>query len=122
MLKGQWTGPYTGTSAGDMIAEFDQVGSEIVGTVVAHPSDVRLPSAFVSVALNAGMKSLDQTFPIFPIEPNSGDPMSWADIAATFPPETVMSTKADAKWRLSPKGDLHLSWVTDIGHTGEAVL
>ena len=32
MLRGQWTGPYAGTNAGEFILELDEVGTELRGT------------------------------------------------------------------------------------------
>ena len=36
MLKGQWFGPYAGTHSGNIIAEFDEIGGNLVGTVTAY--------------------------------------------------------------------------------------
>ncbi len=34
MLKGQWFGPYAGTHSGNIVAEFDEIGGNLVGTVL----------------------------------------------------------------------------------------
>jgi FRG domain-containing protein len=122
MLKGQWTGPYAGSSAGDMIIELDEIGPNLVGTAVAHPGDIRLPSALVPITISAGIISVNQKVSIFPIDVNTGHPVEWAQIAPNFPTGTTMSTTADVKFRLSSSGIMYVSWETDTGRTGLATL
>jgi hypothetical protein len=56
MLKGQWFGPYAGTHSGNIIAEFDEIGGDLVGTVTAYPGD-SVPPAFTEVRIPTGRES-----------------------------------------------------------------
>jgi hypothetical protein len=34
MMKGQWTGPYAGTQAGELVLELDEVGGQLIGNAI----------------------------------------------------------------------------------------
>lgn len=120
MLRGQWSGPYAGTNSGEIIAEFDEVDSRIVGTITAYPADPKYPPVFVPVVIPAGLTSLDQVFPVYPIDWNTGDPVPWETVAANYPGIT-MARVVDTKWRLSQDDTLYAGWTSETGH-GLAVL
>ena len=121
MLKGQWTGPYACTDSGEIIAELDQDGSNLVGTVAAYSSNPQLPPAIVPVTIPDGVSSLDQTFSVFPLDANYQS-TQWSVIANNFPAGTTMSTTVETKFRLSASGPLYVGWVSNLGYTGLAVL
>jgi hypothetical protein len=118
--KGQWIGPYAGTIAGEFILELDEVGGHLVGNATIFPSDPALPATFVNVVLLPGTLSHSQRYQVFPIEWQTGEPAKWEQIANRYPGVT-MSTYADTQWLLSGK-TLYVSWTTDIGNHGLAIL
>jgi hypothetical protein len=120
MLKGQWFGPYAGTHSGNIIAEFDEIGGDLVGTVTAYPGD-SVPPAFTEVTISTGRETFEAVLPLQPIDFRTGNPVPWEMIAGQHP-GLNMSRAADTKWSLSPDHTLYLSWVTDLGNHGIAVL
>ena len=120
MLKGQWFGPYAGTHSGNIIAEFDEIGGDLVGTVTAYPGD-SVPPAFTEVRIPTGREAFEAVLPLQPIDFRTGNPVPWEMIAGQHP-GLNMSRPADTKWSLSPDHTLYLSWVTDLGNHGIAVL
>jgi hypothetical protein len=120
MRKGQWIGPYAGTIAGEFILELDEVGGHLVGNATIFPSDPALPATFVNVVLLPGTLSHNQRYQVFPIDWQTGEPAKWEQIANRYP-GVVMSTYADTQWLLSGK-TLYVSWTTDIGNHGLAIL
>jgi hypothetical protein len=120
MLKGQWFGPYAGTHSGNIIAEFDQVGTDLIGTVTAYPGDP-VPPAFTAVIIPVGRKLFEAVLSLQPIDFATGNPVPWAMIAGRHP-GLNMSKVAKTKWSLSSDGTLYVSWVTDLENHGTAVL
>ena len=115
LLKGQWFGPYAGTHSGNIIAEFDEIGGNLVGTVTAY-----LP-AFTAVTVPTGRETFEAVVPLQPIDFRTGNPVPWEMIAAQHP-GLNMSRVADTKWSLSPDHTLYMLWVTDLEYHGTAVL
>ena len=120
MLRGQWTGPFAGTTSGEAIVEFDEVDGQLIGNATVYPFDPGLPATFVWLVIPTNTLSLDKRFPTFAIDWETGDPVEWPRVARHYP-GLVMSNYADTKWRLS-KEKLYVSWITDIGNFGLAVL
>jgi hypothetical protein len=120
MLKGQWFGPFAGTNSGNIIAEFDQFGPDLVGTVTAYSGDP-VPPTFTVVTIPIGRQSFETVLQLQPIDFATGNPVPWESIASQHPGLT-MSRLAETKWALSPDNTLYVSWVTDTGNHGTAVL
>jgi hypothetical protein len=120
MLKGQWFGPYAGTSSGNAIIEFDERDGHLTGTATVYENDNRLPATFALVTVPLNTSSLDIRVPLHPIDWNTGDPAPWSQLSHLYP-GISMSAFADTKWRLSVD-TLYVSWVTELGTFGLAVL
>jgi hypothetical protein len=120
MGASEWFGPYAGTNSGNIIAEFDQVGLDLVGTVTAYPGDP-MPPAFTAVTIPVDRQSFEAVLQLQPIDFATGNPVPWESIASRHPGLT-MSRLAETKWALSTDNTLYVSWVTDIGNHGTAVL
>jgi hypothetical protein len=120
MLKGQWTGPFAGTNSGDVIVEFDEVEGQLIGNVSVYPGDLSFPAPFAWLLMAKNLQELDQRIPILYIDWQSGQPVVWPVIAARYP-NMQSPTYADTKWQLS-KERLYVSWTTDVGSFGLAVL
>jgi hypothetical protein len=120
MMKGQWTGPYAGTQAGELVLELDEVGGQLIGNATVYPNDPASPASFVNVVMPPSATSFDERLQVFPIDWQTGHPANWQRIANRYP-GTTMSSFADTKWVLSGQ-TLYISWITDIGNHGLAVL
>jgi hypothetical protein len=96
MLKGHWFGPYAGTHSGNIIAEFDEIGGNLAGTVTAYPGDP-VPPAFTAVTIPTGRETFEAVVPLQPIDFRTGNPVPWAMIAGQHP-GLNMSRVADTKW------------------------
>jgi hypothetical protein len=120
MQKGQWFGPFAGTSSGNAIIEFDERDGQLIGTATVYDSDPRLPATFALVTVPLNSSELDLRVQLYPIDWNTGDPAPWSQISHLYP-GISMSAFADTKWRLS--GDtLYVSWMTELGNFGLAIL
>jgi hypothetical protein len=93
MLKGQWFGPYAGTHSGNIIAEFDQVGTDLIGTVTAYPGDP-VPPAFTAVIIPVGRKLFEAVLSLQPIDFATGNPVPWAMIAGRHPGLNMSNTNS----------------------------
>jgi len=123
MLQGQWTGPFAGTGSGELVLELDLIADQLVGNATVYPSDQTLqilPTTYANVNLPADVQSYDLRVSLFPIDWQTGEPVSWQQIADRYP-GVIMPLAADAKFLLSGN-ILYLSWMTDIGTHGLAVL
>jgi FRG domain len=108
-------------SSGEVIVEFDEVEGRLVGNVTVYPGDVTLPTSFVWATMDRNLQAWDQRLPVFYIDWSSSEPVVWQQIARMYPGVAAWPEYADTKWRLS-NDTLYVSWVTDKGSFGLAVL
>src|SRR5262245_51651883 len=121
MLRGQWTGPFAGTTSGEVIVEFDEVEGRLLGNVTVYNGDPTKPTSFVWVTMDRNLQAWDQRLPILYINWSNGEPVVWQQIAKAYPEVAAWPVYADTKWRLS-NDTLYVSWMTDTGSFGLAVL
>lgn len=120
-LNGQWIGEVSGDGTGRIIVNVDKRGSVYEGLAYLHDNDVSMPSTIALVHTNDLSSDFKFRAPVHPIHPDSEELVDWNSIKVRFPDVTGFSTYADVTGSVRDK-DLRLSWVTDLGINGHAVL
>jgi len=120
-MKGQWIGNFSGSSSGQVIVNIDESPSFYQGVVYLHESEAGLPSALAGVVTTDKKTSFECRAIVFPINPRTRRPDIWANIKADYDATVNFSTYADIKGSWDDE-TLNLSWTTDIGVVGNAVL
>jgi hypothetical protein len=120
-VKGQWIGTYTGTKGGRIIVNIDELRANFAGLAYAFNEGQIVAEVAV------GFATLDKKIPftlttrdISPVGKDSFIPEPLSRVSHQYPgltfPETVDITGSVAD------GKLTLSWKTNLGTHGEAVL
>lgn len=120
-MRGQWIGGYTGTNDGLLVVNIDELRDKYQGIAYVFPKLDLLPASVVyfqtpdkslKFKINAGRSA--------PVDPLTGL-QTYLEAVAEWYPNTVMSKDIIIDGELQKDG-LHLSWSTDIGLVGQAVL
>ena len=121
-MKGQWIGTYAGSSNGNIIVNIDERESNYEGVAFVNESDAGRPrsAAFFSTP-NKNATSTFRTSSIQPTDSVTGFFTRWEDIKARYPSDMTFSQYADVTASVEADS-LKLSWVTDLGVTGDCVL
>jgi hypothetical protein len=121
-MNGQWLGTYAGSSSGTIIVNIDELESTYAGVTYLTDQNAALPAsaAFFST-LNKEREFHFRTEFIQAIDRASGNTVPWESVAAQYPEGVAFSKYADVKGSCD-KDILTLSWVTDIGATGNCML
>ena len=119
-MRGQWIGPFKGTSEGVAIVELDDMGDHFQGSAYAYSSNPGLPSlwAFVRTQNKDGKFVLN--LKVKPIDRASGFVVEWDQIKDRYPGVTL-SPDLETNWEFTDD-KVHLSWTTPIGTNGTAEL
>jgi hypothetical protein len=121
-MNGQWLGEYSGSSSGKIIVNIDERESNYEGEAVLPETESKLPSAVAFFTTPSKENSFKfRTDLIQAIDPTSGYTVPWESIRNRYPENVGFSRYADveASWDAA---SLTLSWITDLGTTGECVL
>jgi hypothetical protein len=90
-------------------------------TITAYQEE-RVPPSFTAVRIPTGLGTFEAVLPLQPIDTRTGNPTPWKKIADQHP-ELILSRTAATTWSLSSDHHtLYVSWVTDRGFHGTAVL
>jgi hypothetical protein len=120
-MNGQWLGRYEGNQAGAIYFNVDELLDTFAGSAYLHPHDSKFPSSHVVFTM--ANKSLEQTFKtagLLPINPVTAVTDQWDNIKHLYP---SMNFSKEAEVTAKLRADkLELSWKTDIGIEGKAVL
>lgn len=120
-MKGNWSGPYQGTNAGTIIVEMDDRDTFFQGCVYAYDEREGIPTVFSIVRTPSRNKKQNFNTQISFLDPRTGEPCDWRQIAGLFDTDVQVPTKADVKIEWN-KEALELWWTTDIGTSGSARL
>jgi hypothetical protein len=116
-MNGQWIGRYSGTNSGQLVVDLDDMGTHYEGIACAYDDDQSLPGTFVSIKTTDKENTFRGRFPLMPIDPRTGEPNIWANVASLFPAGVTMPI--DAEVGLNLDGDtLRVEWKTDINTSG----
>ncbi len=118
-MKGQWIGRYTGSNNGQLIIELDDMQTHYEGVAFAYDDNSALPSTFVAIKTPDMGSTFQLCLDLLPVNPRTGDPATWEQLAALFPPNVIFPRRANVNLTLSDD-TLRVSWVTDIQTTGTA--
>jgi hypothetical protein len=120
-MNGQWIGTYTGTNAGTIILNIDNIGNGFHGMAYLNESNLGMPStAAVFEVQSTSQEFKFKTLAIFPINPSTGLPDSWESLKALFPNVTPpKEAECEGIW---DEVSLRISWKTDIGTFGSATI
>jgi hypothetical protein len=116
-MNGQWIGRYTGSNTGLLVVEIDDMGTHYEGRAFAYDDNTLLPGTVVLIKTSDKAKHYQQNLELFPINPRTGDPGTWDQIAQHFPAGTAFPRRADVTLHRTGK-NLKVSWTTDIGTSG----
>jgi len=122
-MSGQWLGTYSGsTGGGKIIINIDERELNYQGVAYLHAEDKTLPStaAFFKTPNKDG-KCGFRTDALLPIDPVSGNTVLWDAIKDRYPPNVIFSKYADVTSTVE-QDSLTLTWISDIGGTGNCVL
>jgi hypothetical protein len=116
-MNGQWIGRYTGSNTGLLVVEIDDMGTHYEGRAFAYDDNPLLPGTVVLIKTPDKAKHYQQNLELFPINPRTGDPGTWDQIAQHFPAGTAFPRRADVTLNRTGK-NLKVSWTTDMGTSG----
>lgn len=118
-MNGQWLGTFDG---GTIIANIDELETNYRGVAYLLEEDNTIPSSVASFSTPSKEKEFQfRTDLIRAIDPTSGTPNSWENVAAKFASGFVFSKYADVKGSWD-ENTLALSWTTDTGLSGYCAL
>ena len=121
-MNGQGIGQYDGTTNGAIHVNIDEDESRYRGVAYLFNVNAQLP---VSVAYfstpNKERAFSFRTEMIHAIDLRTANAVPWDNVKARYPEGTIFSTYADVRGSFDAR-TLTLSWVTDIGVTGNCVL
>ena len=121
-MKGYWRGTYSGTNSGQMIVEMDDRGDHFNGCAYAFDSNRALPSTFAVIRTIDKQPNTKLKCPLLPIDPRSGEPVDWQQLATLYAGQNVIVPKeAELEYAWTDQ-QLVIRWTTDIGTSGEATL
>jgi len=121
-MNGYWVGPYTGSNTGRMVLEVDDRGDHFEGCAYAYDSNASLPNTFAIIKTSNKANRLRLKAPLFPLHPQTGEPIEWQQIARLYSNQNIKVAKeaeVECEW-----DDQHLTliWNTDIETFGSADL
>jgi len=121
-MNGYWVGPYTGSNTGRMVLEVDDRGDHFEGCAYAYYSNASLPNTFAIIKTSNKANRLRLKAPLFPLHPQTGEPIEWQQIARLYSNQNIKVAKeaeVECEW-----DDQHLTliWNTDIETFGSADL
>lgn len=119
-VNGQWIGQYEATNvSGDMVVEIDDIGDCFAGRAYLYPTNPHgLPAAVAYLRTpNKGRRCVARA-EVVPIDPRTGEPAPWPNVAELFPGVTFASeVEVTVQWT---RGRLSLNWRSDIQTRGKA--
>jgi hypothetical protein len=118
-MNGQWIGTFDG---GRIVVNIDEIGDHYEGVAYLIENQKDLPQSVAFFGTTIKDKDFKcRTNLIQPIDPATEMAATWETVAHKFPSSVVFSKYADVtgSWDQS---NLTLSWNTDTGVTGHAVL
>jgi hypothetical protein len=116
-MNGQWTGRYTGSNTGLLVVDLDHMETHYEGRAFAYDDNPTLPGTFAFIKTPDKASCYQQNLELFPINPHTGDPGNWDQIAQYFPEGTIFPRRADLELSRT-NNSLKVSWETDIGTSG----
>jgi FRG domain len=115
-MNGQWTGTYSGTNTGRLVADLDDIGTSYAGVAFAYDSNVSYPRTFAYVELPKQQCRFTQPVVLQPVERGTGQFVTKDQLAQRFPGVQVPE-HANTEWEITPK-EISLSCRTNIGTNG----
>lgn len=121
-MKGQWIGEFKGSSEGTIVVNVDERESHYQGVAYLFQHDKSLPNsaAFIQTPNKHTPVTFRTNF-IRAIHPTSGEIVEWDIVKGFYPGNVTFSHYADAQATWDAES-LSLSWSTDNGATGSAVM
>ena len=116
-MNGQWTGRYSGTNAGLLVLDLDDLATHYEGIVCAYDDNSSLPHTFAFMKTPDKQATFQGRVQLQPIDPRIGEPTNWNNIASLFPQGIGMPHWADL--HLAHSVDtLKIGWKTNIETAG----
>lgn len=119
-MNGQWIGPFTGTNAGLLTINIDDIGSEFSGVATAINHDPSLPATFGEFIAPKGQSKFDLRIPVKAVVRQTAAEISAEDMQKAFS-GIVVPAWVDSAWQVE-QSSIRIEWVTQIGTHGEAVI
>ena len=117
-MKGQWIGRYSGSNEGQIVIDLDDVGDHYEGRAFVYDDNSILPSTFTFIRTPNKDNNTQLTLDLLPVNPHTGDPSSWEELAAQFP-NVVFPQNAEVSLSCD-ESQLRVSWKTNIETKGSA--
>jgi hypothetical protein len=118
LFSGQWLGRYSGTSSGILVIDLDDMGTHYEGRACAYDDNTALPSTFLLLNTPNKENNIHLRLPLSPIDPRTGEPTTWNQLAPTFP-NVAFPLYADVDLNISGP-TLKVYWKTNIETYGSA--
>jgi hypothetical protein len=118
-VNGQWIGRYSGTNTGLLVIELDDLGTHYEGVARAYDDNETLPGSFAIVKTPNKATSFRQQVNLFPIHPQTGDPVDWKTIENLFTRDVTFPSSAEIALDVTDD-TLRVTWTTNIGTSGTA--
>jgi hypothetical protein len=123
-MNGQWLGRYSGSNSGVLVIDLDDLVTYYEGRGFAYDDNYpTLPATFSIIKTPDKTTGCELCLDLLPVNPRTGEPQPWDQIAALYPPGIAFPSKATAKLALGADGrTLNVTWQTNIGTFGTASL
>jgi hypothetical protein len=121
-MNGYWVGRYAGSNVGRMVLEVDDTGDQFEGCAYAYDSSASLPNTFAIIKTSDKANRLRFKAPLFPLHPQTGEPIEWRQIAGLYANQNISVPKeaeVECEW---DSQHVRLKWKTDVGTFGSADL
>src|SRR5215471_1890214 len=113
-MRGQWLGSSTGTNAGIVIANFDELPDHYRGVAYMMDSNESLPGSGAIFRTEDKSGAFALQAKVVPVDPKTGLFTSWANIKHLFGPDMGLPEYADVTGLCN--GDkIQLEWATPLG-------
>jgi FRG domain len=119
-MNGSWYGPYSGSNSGTIVIEIDDREGRFEGCAYAYNSNASLPATFALIQSPNKERRFQCKAPLLPLDPKTGEPTQWQQIASLFP-NVTFPTEADVTFEWN-ESSLKVEFTTNIGTFGSAEL
>ena len=114
MMNGQWIGPYTGSSDGQLVVNIDERQDCYEGVAYLNESNLQIPTTIAHFKTkNKDAEFQCDTDLILSFDPTSANAVPWETVKKAYPDNISVSKRATVNGSLTDS-TLKLSWTTDI--------
>ncbi len=100
-FNGQWIGQYSGSNAGTIVIEIDDMGSEYEGYARTYDGNPELPNSHVYISIPKNTENFIINAPILSIDPRTGNAIPYQQIKELYNDNVIYPTSAKITFQLT---------------------